>query len=316
MEQERAPRTLMEAIRYFAQPGVARDFVAQLRWPKGPFCAKCGETDPMFLASVERWKCRGCGVQFSVKQGTVMEDSPLSLDKWLCAMWLIANCKNGISSYEIHRALGVTQKSAWFMLHRIRAAMQVGSFAKPMSGTVETDETFIGGKVSKMSKGARRKIGRRTASQGKAFVSGILERKSGTIRASVIPDLKGATIKGHIRKNVRRGSKLFTDELPSYRGLDFYYRHEQVNHAIEEYVRGEVHTNGIENFWALLKRGLGGTYVNVEPFHLFRYLDEQVFRYNHRKDTDAGRFGKLLSMLAGKRLTFKALTTGMELQTC
>lgn len=315
---EPGPRTLMEAITYFAKPGVALGYLARMRWPNGPYCPRqgCGEMNPIFLETREIWKCRGCRKQFSVKVGSIMEDSPLGLDKWLAAIWMIANCKNGISSYEIHRALGITQKSAWFVLHRVRLAMQVGSFDKPMSGIVETDETFIGGKVSKMSKGRRKKLGPRTASQGKAFVSGILERKSGTIRASVIPDLKGDTIRGHIRKNVRRGSKLFSDTLPSYRGLDFYYRHEQVNHAIEEYVRGEVHTNGIENFWSLLKRSLQGTYVNVEPFHLSRYVDEQVFRYNHRKMDDGGRFDSVLCRLAGRRMTYADLITEQQGLRC
>ncbi|MDQ6894296.1 MAG: IS1595 family transposase [Acidobacteriota bacterium] len=308
-----APRTLMEAISYFAKPGVARDFVAQLRWPKGPFCEKCGETDPMFLASVERWKCRGCGVQFSVKKGTIMEDSPISLDKWLCAMWMIANCKNGVSSYEIHRALGVTQKSAWFMLHRIRLAMQNKSINK-MKGPVEVDESFIGGKVGNMSNKKRREFGAR-GNPRKAVVLGMLER-GGEIRAEVVSNTKRNTLVPRIEENVAPGARVFTDSLPTYVVLRENFLHESVNHFRDEWVRGEAHTNGIENFWSLFKRSLGGTYVNVEPFHLFRYLDEQVFRFNNRKDTDAGRFGKLLSLLSGKRLTFKALTTGMEAQTC
>lgn len=293
-EESPAPRTLMEAIIYFGKPGVARDFIAQLRWPKGPFCEKCGQTDPMFLASVERWKCRGCGTQFSVKRGTIMEDSPISLDKWLCAMWMIANCKNGVSSYEIHRALGVTQKSAWFMLHRIRLAMKNKSIKK-MAGPVEVDESFIGGKVGNMSNKKRREFGNK-GNPRKAVVMGILERGGEILVAA--------------------GARVFTDSLPTYVTLRDNFLHESVNHFRDEWVRGDAHTNGIENFWSLFKRSLGGTYVNVEPFHLFRYLDEQVFRFNNRKDTDAGRFGKLLSMLAGKRLTFKALTTGMEAQTC
>ncbi len=313
-QRTKTPKTLMEAIRHFSEPGVALVYVARLRWPDGPFCEKCGETDPMFLQTVERWKCRGCGNQFSVKKGTVMEDSPISLDKWLCAIWMIANCKNGVSSYEIHRALGITQKSAWFVLHRIRLAMQAGSIKK-MSGTVETDETFVGGKLKNMSKSRRRELGGRRGPAGKAIVSGIL-RRGGEIRTSVLNDMTAKSLRRNIRRHVRSGAKLFTDASPSYDSLRFWYKHESVNHLMEEYVRGEVHTNGIENFWSLLKRGLAGTYVNVEPFHLFRYLDEQVFRFNNRKDTDSGRFSKLLSKLAGKRLTFKALIGGMEAQTC
>ena len=310
------PKTLIEAIRYFGQPGVALAFAAKLRWPDGIFCGRCGEEDPMFLETAQRWKCRGCGNQFSVKKGSVMEDSAIPLDKWLCAIWMIANCKNGVSSYEISRALGITQKSAWFLLHRIRHAMQVGSIAK-LSGTVETDETYIGGKVKNMNKSRRKAHRQETASSTseKAIVAGVLER-GGNVRASLIPDTTGKTLQDHIRQNVEPGAKLFTDGNLGYIGVDKEYARESVNHAIEEYVRGEVHTNGMENFWSLLKRGLHGTYVNVEPFHLVRYLDEQIFRYNSRKTNDAGRFVSMLSKLAGKRLTYKALIGGMEPQTC
>jgi transposase-like protein len=306
----------MEAIRYFAQPGVALAFAAKLRWPDGIFCGRCGEQNPMFLKTVERWKCRGCGNQFSVKKGSIMEDSPIPLDKWLCAIWMLANCKNGVSSYEIARALGITQKSAWFMLHRIRHAMQLGTIAK-LTGPVETDETFIGGKLKNMSK-SRRKAHRQASPNStseKAIVAGVLER-GGKIRATVIPNTSGKVLQDHIRENVEPGSKLYTDGNQGYIGIEKEYDRGSVNHAIEEYVRGEVHVNGIENFWALLKRGLHGTYVNVEPFHLVRYLDEQIFRYNTRKTNDAGRFTSMLSRLAGKRLTYKALISGLEPQTC
>jgi len=310
------PKTLMEAIRYFGQPGVALAFAAKLRWPDGIFCGKCGEENPMFLKTAERWKCRGCGNQFSVKKGSIMEDSPLPLDKWLCAIWMLANCKNGVSSYEIHRALGITQKSAWFMLHRIRHAMQAGTFAK-LTGPVEVDETFIGGKVKNMSK-KRRKAFRGAGgwpSSGKAIIAGVLER-GGHVRANIIPDVTGESVKGNIRREVAPGAKVFTDGGSAYFGIEKEYDHEAVNHAIEQYVRGEVHVNGMENFWSLLKRGLHGTYINVEPFHLVRYLDEQIFRYNSRKTNDAGRFVRMLSKLAGKRLTYAALIGGMEAQTC
>jgi transposase-like protein len=310
------PKTLIEAIRYFGQPGVALAFAAKLRWPDGIFCGRCGEEDPMFLGTVERWKCRGCGNQFSVKKGSVMEDSPIPLDKWLCAIWMLSNCKNGVSSYEMHRALGITQKSAWFMLHRIRHAMQVGTIAK-LTGPVETDETFIGGKVKNMSK-SRRKAHRQespNSTSEKAIVAGVLER-GGHVRATVIPNTSGKVLQNHIRQHVEPGAKLYTDGNQGYVGIEKDYSRGSVNHAIEEYVRGEVHVNGIENFWALLKRGLHGTYVNVEPFHLVRYLDEQIFRYNSRKTNDAGRFVQMLSKLAGKRLTYKALIGGMEPQTC
>lgn len=317
MANDLSPRTLMEAIRYFSRPGIALDYVAKLRWPQGPVCEKCGLTgeDIIFLKAAQRWKCRGCKNQFSVKRGSIMEDSPLSLDKWLCAIWMIANCKNGVSSYEIARALGITQKSAWFMLHRIRLAMENKSLEK-MSGPVEVDESYFGGKVTNMSKEKRKRKGvKGRGTIGKAVVMGILQR-GGDIRTRVVPDTKRQSLIPAICENVKDGARVFTDSHNSYVDLRGRFDHEAVNHMMEEYVRGEVHTNGIENFWALLKRGLHGTYVNVEPFHLFRYLDEQVFRFNKRKDNDAGRFKSLTAKLAGKRLTYAALTGGMEPQTC
>jgi hypothetical protein len=238
-----------------------------------------------------------------------MEDSPLGLDKWLAGMWLIGNCKNGISSYEIHRALGVTQKSAWFLLHRIRLAMQSGSFEK-LSGQVEADEPYIGGKARNMHKGKRQAKGRGTV--GKEVVMGLLERhgtedeRASRVIAKHVPDNRKATVQPEVREWVEAGSDLYTDTLVSYFGLDKDYLHEMINHA-EEYVRGAVHTNGMENFWSLLKRGLKGTYVSVEPFHLFRYIDEQAFRFNERTDKDAGRFEKVAGGIAGRRLTYRGL---------
>jgi|ERR1700693_1458489 len=302
------PKTLMEAIVEFAKPGVALRYLARMRWPNGVFCPRqgCGEMNPIFLETRGIWKCRGCRKQFSVKVGTVMEDSPLSVEKWLAAIWMIANCKNGISSYEIHRAIGITQKSAWFVLHRVRLAMEIGSFEKKLSGTVESDETYIGGKVKNMSKSKRRSLTKTQGGAGKAIVAGILKRK-GELRATVLSGMDA--VRKNLRKNVRNGAKLFTDSAGAYRGMDFYYKHEAVNHLMEEYVRGEVHTNGIENFWSLLKRCLHGTYIAVEPFHLSRYVDEQVFRYNHRKMDDGGRFETMLGKLTGKRITYAELIT-------
>jgi transposase-like protein len=270
---KRFPRTLLEAIRYFEDQDVATEFVASLRWPDGPECPSCGGKDHSFLKTRRLWKCKTCMRQFSVKQGTIFEDSPIPLDKWLASIWLIANAKNGVSSHELARGIGLTQKSAWFVLHRIRLAMQTGTFRK-LSGEVEVDETFIGGKARNMHKTER---DRRVTGRGpkdKIAIVGALER-GGEVRASVVPTRKKRDLQGHVRGNVRPGSQVFTDDLESYVGLGGEFAHETIDHA-EEYVRGQVHTNGIENFWALLKRGLGGTYVGVAPFHLFRYLDEQV----------------------------------------
>ena len=217
-----------------------------------------------------------------------MEDSPIGLDKWLLAMWLIASAKNGISSYEIHRALGITQKeSAWFMGHRARLALQSGTIEK-LSGEVEADETYIGGLARNMHVKRNKKRGRGTGGVGKAIVMGLLQRtskgKTSQVKLKHVPNARRLTVQGEVRQNVAVGSQVFTDALQSYTGLNAEYVHQAIDHA-KEYVRGNVHTNGLENFWCLLKRCIKGTHVSVEPFHLFRYLDEElaVARFNHRE---------------------------------
>jgi transposase-like protein len=267
----------------------------------------CGLVDKKhyYLKTRRVWKCRSCKKQFSVKVGTIFEDSPIGMDKWLPAMWMMVSCKNGISSYELARALGVQQKTAWFMTHRLRLAMQTGTFEK-LSGEVEADETFIGGKARNMHKSKReQKIQGRGAS-GKVAVMGLLERH-GEVRTKIVPDTKSRTLQVEIRENVKPGSEVHTDALRSYRGLDAEYVHNVVDHA-EKYVDGHVHTNGLANFWSLLKRSLKGTYVSVESYHLFRYLDEQAFRFNEREGQDADRFKKALGSVAGRRLTYRQLT--------
>jgi transposase-like protein len=311
------PTTLQKAIQHFSDEQVCIDTIAALRWPEGVACPACGHKEHYYLKTQKRWKCKDCNRQFSVKLGTIFEDSPLGLDKWLLAMWMIANCKNGVSSYEVHRAIGVTQKSAWFMLHRIRLAMQNGSLMKlGGSGTpVQVDETFIGGKARNMHKSRRVKMDKMSFGN-KTIVAGFLD--GGTVKTQVIANRSVTTLHAAVKEHVQPGASLHTDDFYGYWGLYKDFTHEIVNHA-ETYVNGKVHTNGIENFWALLKRGLSGTYVAVEPFHLFRYLDEQSFRYNNRgnKDkpvNDGERFEMLLSQIAGKRLTYAEVTgkTGGE----
>jgi transposase-like protein len=306
------PLTLVDAIRHFADPDVTLRTMVELRWPDGACCPTCGRTDVRFIATRRLWECKGKHAkrQFSAKVGTIFEDSPISLDKWFVALWMVANCKNGVSSYEVHRALGITQKSAWFMLHRIRLAMQVGSLMKA-EGTVEADETFVGGLAKNMHKERRKRTIKGTGGAGKAIVMGILERRgrneASRVCARVIANCLGVTLQEQVRAVVKPGSSVYTDAHAGYGGLDADYAHAVVDHAVE-YVSGQVHTNGLENFWSLLKRSLKGTYVSVEPFHLFRYLDEQVFRFNERQRNDHGRFKALLSAIVGKRLTYRELT--------
>ena len=301
------PKTLIDAVKYFSDVDVCNDYMARVKWPDGNIvCPKCGcdKVGKIKTRRMLRCNTKGCRKQFSYKVGTIFEDSPLGLDKWFVAVWCITNAKNGISSYELHRALGVTQKTAWFMLHRVRVAMQEGSFTK-LEGTVESDETFVGGKAKNMhaSKRAQRIKGRGPI--GKAIVHGVLER-GGKVIAGVVKDQKRKTLQPHIRDNVEAGSTVYTDALKSYEGLDDEFVHEMIDHA-KEYVRGNCHTNGIENFWSLLKRCINGTYISVMPWHLKSYVDEQVFRFNERKGDDSERFEEVMSRTAGRRLTYSAL---------
>lgn len=299
------PQTLIEAIRHFSDKQVCHEFMVRMRWPDGNItCPRCSSDRIGFIATRTMWQCKGCKKQFSTKVGTIFEDSPLGMEKWLPAVWLIANAKNGISSHELARSLGVTQKSAWHMLHRIRLAMQTGTFDKHLKGEVEADETFIGGKARNMHKGKRKAKG--SGVVGKAVVMGLLER-NGEVRVKHVPNNRRGTVQTEVRRNVYHGASVFTDALKSYDGLDDEYVHGVVNHA-ERYVNGRIHTNGLENFWSLLKRALKGTYVSVQPFHLFRYLDEQSFRFNKRTGSDYTRFLEVMLSVAGRRLMFKQLT--------
>ena len=309
------PTTLMGAIRHFAQPDVAFNFMVGLRWPNGVRCPRCQSDKHTFISTRKTWECKCCTEkkQFSVKTGTIFEESPLPLDKWWAAIWMIANAKNGISSYEVHRAIGVTQKTAWFMLQRIRLAMQTGTFEK-MKGTVEVDETFIGGLARNMHTARNKRRGHGTGGVGKSVVVGLLERggEVSQVKAIHVPNRRRYMVEAKVRENVQKGSEVFTDNLPSYNELSPDFIHDFVDHA-EAYVRGNVHTNGLENFWSLLKRTLKGTYVSVDPVHLFRYLDEQVFRFNNRKIDDAGRFLLAAFSIVGKRLTYDQLTAAEPL---
>jgi transposase-like protein len=313
------PKTLQQAIVYFNDPDNCLKFMVKVRWPDGVVtCPTCERDDVVFLKNQGKWQCKTVHHhrQFSVKVGTIFEDSPIGLDKWLVAIWMIANCKNGVSSYEVARAIGITQKSAWFMLHRIRLAMQARSFLKIGGGgsEVEVDETFVGGAARFMHADKHHRRITATGSKDKTPILGILER-GGEVRAAVVPNRRKKALHQEINKHVAAGSAIYSDALQSYQDLNPTFAHKVIDHA-ESYVDGQVHTNGLENFWSLLKRGLKGTYVSVEPFHLFRYLDEQVFRYNFRELAHDGlRFEHVASHILGKRLTY-AEVTGKEGATC
>lgn len=306
------PKTLIEAVRHFSDLAVCDEYMVGLKWPDGRIvCPKCGGDKVGRITSRRMLQCKaaGCRKQFSAKVGTIFEDSPLPLSSWFVAVWCLANAKDGISSCELARALGVRQPTAWFMLHRIRLAMQTPTFHK-LGGTVEGDETFVGGKAANMhaSKRAEKIQGR--GATGKTVVHGLLQRRQGEqpsqARASVVPDTEAATLMPEIRRNVQPGATIYTDSHASYGRVGDHWTHETVDHATY-YVHGAVHTNGLENFWSLLKRTIKGSYVHVAPFHLFRYVAEQVFRFNERESTDAGRFRRVMERVIGKRLTYRVL---------
>jgi transposase-like protein len=312
------PKTLQEAIAYFADPDRAFEYAKKLRWPDGAVrCPRCNAAKNSFIKTRRVWFCYPCKKQFTIKVKTIMEDSPISLDKWMTAFWLLANAKNGISSHELGRALGVTQTTAWFMLQRIREVMKKSSLdTTKIGGTgsiVEADETFVGGVMRNMHKGKRIKAEGRGPYKNKTIVQGILDRNLRKVRATVVPNVTRETLQNEILKQVKFGSTVYTDNAVAYdNGMQWRFVHDIVNKT-ESYVRGQVHVNGMENFWALLKRSLRGTYVAVEPFHLSRYVDEQVFRYNHRKDgdrklNDSDRFAAVMANVLGRRLTYSDLT--------
>ena len=303
------PKSLQEAIVYFSNPDNCVTYLVERRWPAGVMCPGCASLKVSYNAKRRTWKCGShhSRREFSVKVGTIFEDSPISLDKWLTVTWLVTNCKNGISSYEVARDIQVTQKSAWFMLHRIRLALQDDFSGGKLGGEIEVDETFIGGKARNMHVSKRKRRITGTGTKDKVAVIGVLQR-GGEVRTTVVANRKKTVLQGEVRKHVEAGAALYTDALMSYNGLAGDYAHQVVDHAVQ-YVDGQIHTNGLENYWSLLKRGISGTYVSVEPFHLFRYLDEQSFRYNNRKNLDdAGRFSLAVSQIVGKRLTFSELT--------
>jgi len=305
------PRTLIEAIKYFSDPDVCLEFVSRLRWPDGVTCPTCGSKDVRFISTRRIWECKGQHThrQFSVKVGTIFEDSAIGLDKWLAAIWMIANDKNGVSSYEVARALGITQKSAWFMLHRIRLAM--GFEPNKFSGTVEVDETFVGGKARNMHKDKREQL-TGTGGSDKTAILGMLQRDAkgkSQVQAKIVKNIRRNTLATEVRQQITPGSEVFTDALKSYNDLRQDYSHQTVDHT-ESYVKGQAHTNGLENFWSLLKRAIKGTYVNVDSVHLTRYIDEETFRFNNRDFEDIDRFQFVVNGITGKRLTYNQLIAG------
>jgi transposase-like protein len=295
-------RTLVDVQKRFPDEQSCRDYLESVRWGGKPVCVHCGSTEKMYrIQNGKLLKCSACRRPFSVKVGTIFEDSALPLTKWFYACWLISAHKKGISSCQLARDLGVTQKTAWHMLHRVRLSMQTNSFDKPLSGTVEADETYIGGRRVAQGSG---KTGRGT---DKTIVFGMAQR-GGDVRSMPVPDVTGQTLKSIINNNVEKGAKIMTDHFSGYSGLIKDFAHRRVSHLKKTYVNGEIHTQNIENFWGLLKRGILGIYHHTSAEHLHRYCSEFEFRHNTRKIDDGERFTSVLHRSAGRRLTYQQLT--------
>lgn len=295
--------SVIELIRHFDTEEKCAEYLAMKRWNGNPVCPKCGHDVCYTLkGKTKRYKCSDCREQFSVRVGTIFEASPIKLQTWFLAIYLVTAHKKGISSLQLARDLNVTQKTAWFMLHRIRYAMGMEP-AQQLDGTVEVDETYVGGK-DRNRHASKRKEG--YGGKGKAAVLGMLDR-DGDLIAKHVPDTEKKTLLPILHAAIAKGSTVCTDEFPAYTSLRRVYDHQTVKHSAEQYVRGAIHTNSIEGFWSLLKRGIVGIYHFTSEKHLQKYVDEFAYRYNSRTAHDSERFAEMVSTVQG-RLTYKTLT--------
>lgn len=300
MVQLQSFKTLVDLLQYFSNEQVCRDYLEMIRWGTGekvcPY-EDCGKGKICKYADGKRYKCSECNRQFSVRVGTIFEDSKISLQKWYAAIYLITSHKKGISSLQLHRDLGITQKSAWYLLHRVRHSLGLETSPVKLSGIVEADETFIGGiegnkHASKRTKGTQ---GRST--QTKVPVAGVVER-GGKVIAQTVTNTSATNLHRFVYENVATGSTLNTDEWYGYNGLDKLYQHSIVKHNDKQYVKGDCHTNTLEGYWSLVKRGCVGIYHSWSAKHLQKYLDEFSFRYNTRTFNENERFIAMLSNIA------------------
>lgn len=303
--------TLIKLARRFPDSEAARAYLEAKRWPNGAACPKCGGADPYKLnpkpGSKTRkglWKCRACRQQFTVTVGTIFEDSHIALDKWLIAIHLMCSSKKGMSAHQLHRMLELSYKSAWFMCHRIRYAMAQPEVAEQLTGIVEADETYMGGKRKNMHWVKRQRFTGR-GSVGKAPIV-ILVQRGGKVITKHMPKVTGETLKAHLKQHVSPEAKLMTDEHAGYvEAGASYASHEAVAHSTGEYVRGDVHINGAENYFSILKRGIVGVYHHVCDQHLHRYCSEFDFRYNRRDISDGERTDQAIKATEGKRLMYR-----------
>lgn len=312
IDRDDMPKSLQQAVLYFADLDLCRELMREMKWPDGKItCQHCGASGDRIgeVKTRNMIRCKDCRKQISATVGTVFESSHISLDKWFVALWAVVNCKNGISSHELGRAIDVPQKTAWFMVQRIRAALEEGGWK--FDGPAEADTTYVGGESRNMHKAKRERKIRGRGSVGKTAVHGVLQRSTAEqpsqVRAEVIGSEDAQRLLPSVRRNVRWGAEVYTDSASAYGDLCLSHLHRQIDHA-KAYAEGNVHTNGLENFWSLFKRTLRGTYIAVAPFHLFRYVAEQAWRFNQRTLDDCGRFLLALRGVVGKRLTYRVLT--------
>ncbi len=319
---ERKALTLSTMAKQFSDEEEAYKYVEKTRWANGVVCPHCGSIDRAYYLEPQNgtrttrtgrktyrrvWKCAECHEQFSALVGTIFEDSKIPLSKWLLAVLEISADKNGVSSMELSRKLGITQKSAWFMAHRIRYAQNGFPLSEMLKGTVEVDETYIGGKARNMHRARREQVIQGRGTVGKVPVFSMVER-GGEVRSQVLGVIDGESVRQPLKENVDAKATLNTDTSPVYNSVGKEFAtHETVDHAREEYVRGAAHINTAEGYFSQLKRSIDGTHHHVSEKHLPRYLAEFDFRYSTRKDEDGTRIEKTIKRVAGKRLTYKEI---------
>ena len=300
-------KNLIEVTQYFSDNQKCIDYLTQIRWKGNVTCAHCGHEKVYELKGAnKRYKCASCRKQFSATKGTIFESSPIPLQKWFIATYLLLSHKKGISSCQLSKDISVTQRTAWFMLHRIRFAVQTQSFEMPATSIVEADETYVGGKSKNKHAAQRTKGSQGRSTKDKTPVFGLVER-NGRVIAMKVPNTQKDTIHPIIEKHVATGAKVMTDEWRAYQGLDTRFNHAIVKHGEGIYVVGDAHTNTIEGFWSHFKRSIFGCYHQVNAKHLDSYIDESEYRYNTKDLLDYERFENVIS-LSDKRLTYARLT--------
>ena len=301
--------TVIELLRMFPDDAAAEKWFEEQRWATGRFCPHCGSTDTREEKNRKPmpYRCRDCRGHFSIKHGTVMQSSKIGLQKWAIAIYMMATGIKGTASMKVYRELGMRQATAWFMMQRIREAFDAGD-ELPLQGPVEADETYIGGKRKNMSLSKRKELkGTGRGPVGKEAVVGVKDRETNQVRATVVPVTDAPHVAGFVAAQTKDGAKVYTDEAKVYNALKPFYDHESVNHSVSEYVREQAHTNGMESFWALLKRGYHGTFHHMSPQHLHRYVNEFAGRHNIRDLDTIAQMTALAQGMVGKRLKYKDL---------